>query len=123
MNRILVFHYWAVFASKDAGAEYDTASATGSDYDWVYSIMYEYFMEDPKETSKSTEFYVTIPSFIGTSWYEVKSHMMQLLANHIGAAGTSFSYMIRDTPQDWENTNRIISLQDSRTATKMHFGK
>ena len=40
MNRILVFHYWAVFPGKDAGTEYDIVSATGSDNDWVYSILY-----------------------------------------------------------------------------------
>ena len=39
MNYILVFHRWAVFAVKYSGAEYDTASATAFDCDWVYSII------------------------------------------------------------------------------------
>ena len=39
MNHILAFHHWALFAVKDYWVEYDTASATAFDCDWVYSII------------------------------------------------------------------------------------
>ena len=122
MNHILEFHCWACFTVKDSGLEYYTASSTSFDHDWLDSIKDEYSMEYPKVTSQSTESLVTIPSFIGTNWYEVKSHMVQLFVTCIGAAGIPFSYLIRGTFQDWENTNRISSLQDSITATKIHSG-
>ena len=77
-------------------------------------------MEYPKATSQITAFLVTIPSFIGTNWHEVKYHMVQLIDNHIGEAGITLSYLIRDTHQYWEYTNGISSLQDRLTATKIH---
>ena len=86
MDIILAFHRWVFFPVKDAGAEYDTPSTTVFDCNWVDSIMYEYFMEDPKETYESTKVLVTIISFIEKNWYEVRSHMVQLLATHIGEA-------------------------------------
>ena len=58
---------------KDDVAEYYTASATTFDHDWVDSILYEYSMEDPKATSQSTLFLVTIPSFIETNWYKLNT--------------------------------------------------
>ena len=48
--------------------------------------------------------------------------MVQLLEICIGAAGITVSHLIRDTRQDWEDTNGIYSLQDMRTATKMNSG-
>ena len=87
MNRILEFHRCTFFAVKDSGAEYDVASVAAFYRDWVDYIMDEYSIEDPKATSQSTVFFVTIPSFIGTNWYEVKSHIVQLLVTSIGAAG------------------------------------
>ena len=74
-----------IFAVKDAGEEYDTASVTAFYCYWVDSILDEYFMEDNNVTFQSTEFLVTTPPFIGTNWYEVKSHMMQIIATRIGA--------------------------------------
>ena len=88
---------------RDAGAEYDTASAAAFDSDWVDFIMDEQSMEYPKATSQSIDFLVTISLFIGTNWYEVKSHMVQLLATHIGAEDIPLSYTIRDTNKDWED--------------------
>ena len=79
-------------------------------------------MYDPKATSQSTAFLVTIPSFIGTNWYEFKSHMEQLIATHIGSAGIPLSYTIKDTCQYWEDTKTMASLQDMITATNMHSG-
>ena len=122
MNCILAFHSWAFFSVKDDGAEYDTANSTAFDHDWVDSIIDEYSMEYTKAISQSTAFSVTIPLFIGKNWYEVKYHMVQLIVTCIGAAGIPLSYLIRDTCQDWEDTNVISSLQDRRTATKMHSG-
>ena len=48
--------------------------------------------------------------------------MVQLLANIIGAEGIPLSYLIRYTRRDCQDMNVIPSLQDRRTATKMHFG-
>ena len=83
MNRILEFHCWAVFLVKDYEVEYDTTSATTFNFYWVDSITDEESMEDPKAIYQSTEVLVTIPSFIGMDWYEVKSNMVQLLATCI----------------------------------------
>ena len=76
MNRILEFYPYTVFAVKDSGAEYDVTSVAAFDRDWVNYIMGEYSIEDLKATSQSTSFLVMMPSFIGTNWYEVKSHMV-----------------------------------------------
>ena len=48
--------------------------------------------------------------------------MVQLLATHIGAAGITLLYLLRDTHQDWEDTKVIISLQYRRTVNKMNSG-
>ena len=53
-------------------------------------------MKDTKATSQSTAFLVMIPLFIGTKWYEVKYHMVQLLATRIGALVIQLSYLIID---------------------------
>ena len=79
-------------------------------------------MEDPKATSQSTVFFVTIPSFIGTNWYEVKSHIVQLLATCIGSAGITLPYLIKYAWRYWEDKKIILSFQYRRTATKMHSG-
>ena len=79
-------------------------------------------MDDTKANYQSTSFLLTIPWFIGTNWYAVKSHMVQLLVTRIVVSGIPLSYLIRDTLQYWEDTNRITSLQDRRIATKIHSG-
>ena len=79
-------------------------------------------MEDPKVNFQTTEFLVTISLLTGTNWYEVKSHMLQLLVTRIEEEIITSSYLIRETRQYWEDKNVISSLQDKRTATKVYSG-
>jgi len=122
MNRILAFHKWTIYAIKDAEEVYDNTEAPNFNRAWIDSISDEYLMKDPDPTPQSTSFSVTIPSFVGTNWYEVKSQLLSLLATRTGKAGIPLSYLTRDSRQTWKGTDHILSSQDRRIATKAHSG-
>lgn len=122
MNRIVAFHYWTTYAVKEAHALYDTTETPKFDRAWIDSISDNYSMKGLEPTSQSTTFSVVIPPFEGTNWYEVKAHIASLLATRIGMSGIPLSYLIRDTRQEWKDTEHIVSLQTRRTATKLHSG-
>ena len=122
LNRNLAFYKWTIFAIKDARAFYDENSAATFDLDWVNSISEAYNMEDPKVTPQSTAFSVTVPTFVGTNWHDVKAKMTALLMTRIGNAGVPLTYLIRERRRLWENTDDISNLQERRIATKAHAG-
>ena len=110
LNRVLAFHKWTTYAIKDAGEEYDDASATAFDLDWVNSIVDEYLREDPVLTPQSTAFSVLVPQFIGTNWHDVKDKIIALLTTRIGNAGIPLTYLVRENRLDWEDTENMKNL-------------
>ena len=92
LNRVLAFYRWTVFAVKDAQAKYDAASAAAFDLDWINSIVDTYNMKDPDVTAQSTVFSVTIPTFHGNNWHDVKSKLIALLNTRVGHCGIPLTY-------------------------------
>ena len=122
LNRVLAFYLWTNFVVKDAQARYDVADVADFDTDWINSIVDTFNMKDPEVTPQSTAFSVTIPTFSGTNWYEVKTKLVALLNTRVGNCGIPLSYLTRSSRQAWEDTEFITNLQERRIATKVHEG-
>ena len=121
-NHILAFRKWAIFAIRDAQAEYDVNTVGEFDLAWITSICEEYNMDDPEPTSQSTSLSVSVDKFDGSNWYEVKSQFIALMSTRIGQAGLPLTYLIRKERLTWEDSEEITSLQERRMATKLHEG-
>ena len=121
-NHIIAFQKWAIFAVRDAQAEYDVNTAGEFDLDWITSICEEYNMDQPEPTPQSTSLSVAVAKFDGSNWYEVKSQFVALMSTRIGHAGLPLTYLIRKVRKTWEDSEEITSLQERRMATKVHVG-
>ena len=117
-KRILAFYHWTTFAVKEGGATYDTNTVTEFNREWVSTIMEAYTMEKPEVTSQSTALSVPVDKYNGRNWFDVKGQITQLMSTRIGHAGIPLAYILRDSRQEWEDTEDIESLQDRRIATK-----
>jgi len=117
LNRILAFYRWTIFAIKDAQAEYNAASSANAfDLAWINSIVDTYNMKDPEVTAQSTAFSVTIPTFHGTNWHDVKAKMVALLNTRVGNSGIPLTYLVREAKYSWEDTETMPNLQERRRA-------
>ena len=120
-NCIQCLRNWTDIVINQGGSAFSSQQINLFDDDWVRSISVE-FSNESLDLVPHSDDKVTVPTFDGVNWHEVKEAIVRALQSRRGAAGIPLAYLVRDKRIIYSETDQASSLIEKRIQSQKHSG-